>query len=117
MKFKIDENLPIELADLLQSEGYDASTIYSESLKGAKDPIVIAVCQEEQRVLVTLDLDFADIQTYPPQSYAGIIVLRVYRQDKPYLLSFFQKLIPAISQHPLKGHLWIAEEGKIRIRE
>lgn len=117
MKFKIDENLPIELAALLQDEGYDASTIYSESLKGAKDPTVIAVCQDEQRVLVTLDLDFADIKTYPPQDYAGIIVLRPYRQDKPYLLSFFQKLIPAISQHPLKGHLWIAEEGKIRIRE
>jgi predicted nuclease of predicted toxin-antitoxin system len=117
MKFKIDENLPIELAELLQDEGYDASTIYSESLKGAKDPTVIAICQDEKRVLVTLDLDFADIKTYPPQNHAGIIVLRPYRQDKPYLLSFFQKLIPAINQHPLKGHLWIAEEGKIRIRE
>jgi hypothetical protein len=116
MKFKIDENLPIELAGLLQNEGYDASTIYSESLKGAKDPTVIAVCQQEQRVLITLDLDFADIHRYPPHDYAGIIVLRVYRQDKPYLMSFFQKLIPEISQHPLKGHLWIAEEGKLRIR-
>lgn len=116
MKFKIDENLPIELATLLQNEGYDASTIYSENLKGAKDPTVIAVCQHEQRVLITLDLDFADIKTYPPKDYAGIIVLRVYKQDKPYLISFFQKLIPAIGQHPLEGHLWIVEEGKIRIR-
>lgn len=116
MKFKIDENLPIEFAELLQNEGYDASTIYSENLKGAKDPTVIAVCQQEQRVLITLDLDFADIQTYPPQQYAGIIVLRVNKQDKPYLMSFFQNLIPAIAQHSLKGNLWIAEEGKIRIR-
>lgn len=116
MKFKIDENLPIEFADLLQNEGYDASTIYSEDLKGAKDPTVITVCQQEQRVLVTLDLDFADIQAYPPQQYVGIIVLRVNKQDKPYLMSFFQKLIPAIAKHSLKGHLWIAEEGKIRIR-
>jgi len=116
MKFKIDENLPIELATLLQNEGYDASTIYSEDLKGAKDPTVIAVCQQEQRVLITLDLDFADIKTYPPKDYAGIIVLRVYKQDKPYLISFFQKLIPAIGQYPLEGHLWIVEEGKIRIR-
>lgn len=116
MKFKIDENLPVELADLLQNEGYDASTIYSESLKGAKDPTVIAVCQQEQRVLIILDLDFADIHRYPPQNYLGIIVLRVYRQDKPYLMSFFQTLIPAIERHPLKGHLWIVEEGKLRIR-
>lgn len=47
MKFKIDENLPIELAGLLQDEGYDASTIYSEFLKGAKDPTVIAVCHKK----------------------------------------------------------------------
>ncbi len=33
MKFKIDENLPIELANLLQDEGYDASTIYAATLK------------------------------------------------------------------------------------
>ena len=116
MKFKIDENLPIEFADLLQNEGYNASTIYSEALKGAKDPTVIAVCQQEQRVLVTLDLDFANIQAYPPQQYAGIIVLRVNKQNKPYLMSFFQRLIPTIKQHPITGHLWIAEEGKIRIR-
>ena len=43
MKFKIDENLPIELTNLMRNEGYDASTIYSEDLKGAKDLIVIAV--------------------------------------------------------------------------
>lgn len=71
---------------------------------------------QEERVLITLDLDFADIHRYPPQGYVGIIVLRVYRQDKPYLMSFFQKLIPAIAQHLLKGHLWIVEEGKLRIR-
>ena len=116
MKFKIDENLPIEFAELLQKEGYDASTIYSESLKGAKDPVVIDVCKQEQRVLITLDLDFADIQTYPPQEYSGIIVLRVYKQDKPYLMSFLQKLIPAIATNSPVGQLWSVEEGKIRIR-
>ena len=41
---------------------------------------------------------FADTrEQVTPQNYAGIIVLRPYRQDKPYLLSFFQKLITAIN--------------------
>ncbi|AFY73776.1 hypothetical protein Syn7502_01724 [Synechococcus sp. PCC 7502] len=116
MKFKIDENLPIEFADILKNNGYEASTIYSEALKGAKDTIVISVCQREERALITLDLDFADIQTYPPQDHKGIIVLRVSKQDKPYLILFLEKILPALSQYPLEGHLWIAEEGKIRIR-
>ena len=32
MKFKIDENLPVEIAALLQEAGYDATTILDQEL-------------------------------------------------------------------------------------
>jgi predicted nuclease of predicted toxin-antitoxin system len=32
MKFKIDENLPIDLADFLIKEGYDAITVLDHDL-------------------------------------------------------------------------------------
>ena len=34
MKFKIDENLPIEVAQLLNQAGYDAMTVYEQNLGG-----------------------------------------------------------------------------------
>ena len=37
MKFKIDQNLPIEAADLLAAAGHDAMTVYERSLGGAPD--------------------------------------------------------------------------------
>jgi hypothetical protein len=43
---------------------------------GKPDPFVAAVCEEECRSLLTLDLAFSDIQTYPPANFHGIIVLR-----------------------------------------
>jgi len=86
MKFTIDENLPVEVAELLRSQGYDALTVEEQKLAGECDSIIIEVCRQEERILVTLDLDFADIRAYPPQDFAGIMVLRVNRQDKPYLL-------------------------------
>ena len=55
MKFKIDENLPVELADLLQQAGYDAVTVNQQKLSGEKDLILFDICQQEGRVLVTLD--------------------------------------------------------------
>lgn len=116
MKFKIDENLPLEFADLLQAEGYEASTVYSESLKGTKDSVLIEVCQKKNRILITLDTDFANTLAYPPHLYEGMVVLRVRKQDKPYLISFFQKVIPSFRHNPIRNHLWIVEEGKIRIR-
>ncbi len=32
MKFKIDENLPVELAEFLRNEGYDAITVIEQNL-------------------------------------------------------------------------------------
>jgi predicted nuclease of predicted toxin-antitoxin system len=116
VKFKIDENLPVELADILQEAGYDAMTVNHQKLSGEKDPIILNICQQEGRVLVTLDLDFADIRTYPPKQFLGIIVLRVIRQDKPYLISVFQKAIRLLSQEAVIHRLWIIEENRIRIR-
>jgi predicted nuclease of predicted toxin-antitoxin system len=37
MKFKVDENLPIEVAALLRDAGHDAVTIHDEQLVGADD--------------------------------------------------------------------------------
>jgi hypothetical protein len=39
--------------------------------------VVAALVQWEGRVLVTLSLGFANIQAYPPEQLAGIIVLRL----------------------------------------
>jgi len=83
MQFKIDENLPVEAADVLQAAGHEATTIHDEQLVGQPDPNVAQVCRDEWRALVTLDLDSSDIRTYPPDQYRGLIVLRPRRQAKP----------------------------------
>lgn len=116
MKFKIDENLPIEVADLLSRSGYDAATVIDQALGGHPDGDIATVCQREQRALVTIDIDFADIRAYPPRLYAGLIVLRLKQQDKPTVLQVMAKILPTLATEPLAGQLWIVEERRIRIR-
>jgi predicted nuclease of predicted toxin-antitoxin system len=76
VKFKTDENLPLEAAATFREAGFNVETIWDEALSGATDEIVAARARSESRVLVTLDLDFANIQAYPPDRHAGIVVLR-----------------------------------------
>ena len=46
MQFKIDENLPIEIAELLNDAGHDAITVNNQQLQGARDHLLInAFCQ------------------------------------------------------------------------
>jgi predicted nuclease of predicted toxin-antitoxin system len=116
MQFKIDENLPIEIAELLINAGYDAKTVNDQQLQGKKDSILAEICKSEHRILVSLDTDFSDIRSYPPQEFSGIIVLRVRTQTKPHVIEVFSSIIHLISREPLIQHLWIVEETKVRIR-
>lgn len=116
MRFKIDENLPVESAELLQKAGYESDTVYSERITGTDDKTISKICQKEGRTLLTLDLGFSDIRTYPPVDFPGLIVLRLSRQDKIHVLEIIRKIIVAISKEELEGKLWIVEENRIRIR-
>ena len=84
MLFKVDENLHTDVADLLRKAGHDALTVFDQGLRGHADGEIALVCREEQRAIVTLDLDFfSDIREFPPEDYAGIIVLRLLDQSRP----------------------------------
>lgn len=116
MKFKTDENLPVEVAKLLQQAGYDAATVYEQNLVGTADQNIAAVCQTEERIVVTLDMDFADIRAYPPAEYPGIIVMRLKRQDKLHVMNIVNRWIKALPETTVAGQLWIVDERQIRIR-
>jgi predicted nuclease of predicted toxin-antitoxin system len=116
MKFKVDENLPVEAAESLRHAGHDAVTVTEQHLEGSPDLDIAFICQEEERALITLETDFADIRAYPPKQYPGLIVLRLRRQDKHYILKILDHLITVLSSEQLENLLWIVDETHIRIR-
>ena len=106
MKFKIDENLPVEIAHTLAEAGFEAYTVESEGLSGTDDFVVAERAASENRVLVTLDLDFGNIQTFPPHNHCGIIILRPHRQDKIARIALISKAGPLVKRaNPGKGTL------------
>ena len=116
MKFKIDENLPVEVADLLRRSDHDAATVLEEELGGTADVDIASICRQESRALITLDADFANIRAYPPNQHHGLVVLRLRRQSKPSVMGALQRLMPLLSSEPLDRRLWIVEADRIRIR-
>jgi predicted nuclease of predicted toxin-antitoxin system len=116
VRFKIDQNLPVEVAGAFRAAGHDAETVYQESLSGAPDPKLADAARAEARAIVTLDVGFADIRTYPPSEHAGLVVLRPARQDKATVFSLVTRVILLLEQEPLTGRLWIVDERRVRIR-
>jgi predicted nuclease of predicted toxin-antitoxin system len=116
MRFKIDENLHPSVAELLTSRNHDVHTVYDEGLRGCEDIHLAEHCHKENRVLITLDLDFSDIRQFPPAAHAGFIVLRLADQSRLHVLKIMTRILDLISCEPVAGRLWIVSEGGIRIR-
>ena len=116
MKFKVDENLPTEIVDVLRRAGHDAMTVVDQGMGGHGDPGLAEVCAREHRALLTLDLDFSNVHAYPPERYAGIIVLRLRRQDKQSAVDAVQSLVPVLGTEKLEGCLWGVDETRVRVR-
>src|SRR3954463_11913316 len=62
MRFKTDENLPEEFAEVFRAAGWDALSVVEQQLGGTVDPKIARICVAERRALITLDLGFADIE-------------------------------------------------------
>ena len=71
MRFKVDESLHLEVAELLRRQGHDALTVFDQGLRGRDDREIANICRSENRVLFSLDLDFSNILMFPPENYAA----------------------------------------------
>lgn len=79
LKFKVDENLPVEVAEALREAGYDALTVLDQSMGGALDGPLAIVCRAEARVLVNPGPRFLE--------HPGLPALRAPRHHRPSTLA------------------------------
>lgn len=116
MEFKIDKNLPSEACDLFRKDGHDAVSVLNQHLGGRPDAEIVSVCKTESRILITLDTDFGNILAYPPEDFAGIIVIRSDDQARATILNFVRRMIAVLRSESPRGQLWIVEHNRIRVR-
>ncbi len=115
MRIKLDENIGKRGEKLLRDGGCDVATVVSQDLCGTPDSDLAEICKIESRVLITLDKHFANILRFPPQQFAGIVVLRL---PEPLTLAAIEealrRFLVAARNRNLKGRLWIVEPRRIR---
>ncbi len=117
MRLKLDENLPADMSLPVTEAGHDVSTVSGQGLSGCDDQSLYEVCQAERRVLVTLDMDFANPLRFPPETGSGIIVLRPSRPLLSLLRSMLTRALVVIEADRMEGKLWIVEPTRVRVHE
>jgi predicted nuclease of predicted toxin-antitoxin system len=116
MRFKLDENMPEDLATDLATLGHDAATCRQEGLAGGRDATVAAHAKAEGRILVTFDLDFSNVHNFPPAGHTGIVVFRLHSQAIPACRLAFTRLLTSVPEGDFDGNLIVVEDTRVRIR-
>ncbi len=116
MKFKLDENLPADLASDLTARGQDATTVSQQGLAGAPDNALLEAAQRENRVLLTLDKGIANVLKYPPKLFSGIVLFRPDSMGRGEALRFVRQHLSELLKIELSGRLIVVTSRGIRVR-
>lgn len=109
--------MPQSAADLVRAVGHDVDTAHAEALDGRPDSEAFAAVRREQRVLITLDHDFADVRVFPPRGSAGVIILRPRDQRTDEVHRMLNQVLTILATEAPADRLWIVSAERIRVRE
>lgn len=116
MKFKIDENLPVEIVDEIRGLGHEGDTVFDEELSGFPDAKVLGAAEKGKRVLLTMDKGVANVRLYPPERFEGIVLFRPKRAGRLATIEFVRRHLSILLGTELAGRLIVITEAGIRIR-
>jgi predicted nuclease of predicted toxin-antitoxin system len=118
MQFLIDADLPRSIVVLLQRYGHTGVDVRDIGLGSAPDVHIARYAQTQSLCLLSGDFDFADLRAYPPDRYAGLVILHVPpTATARMILALMEEFLQ--QDHVVKrlpGHLAIVEFGRVRMR-
>lgn len=82
----------------------------------ASDQQILALAKRINAVVLTIDMDFANILTYPPPHYDGIIVLRYQLVDQDQLDTMLEYMLAEEYPHGIRHKLIIVTRDRYRVR-
>lgn len=113
---KLDENMARAHARLLSQHGYEVDRVQDEGLSGASDERVWQEVVKEDRIFITLDLDFSDIRRFPPGSHPGLLLLRPESKGRQAVIAVLRRVLQEHRLEDFRGCLVVADPRRTRVR-
>lgn len=108
MKFIADVNVAQRVIKLLRQSGHHVLDIKKQDSR-APDTNLIKLASEEKRIILTHDKDFLGLTKYPKYQ-AGMIIIRLKKQNASHHYEKLQNLINTRTEDELNNSLTIVTE-------
>lgn len=120
LRFLADHCVSNSVVRTLRDAGHEVLRLREVLPVESPDRVVVAKAQEIDAILLSMNGDFADIVTYPPKDYKGIVSLQM-RNHAEVLERLLARLTEYLRDQPAIEHyrakLLVVEVNRIRVRE
>lgn len=112
MRFLVDENTGVLVAQWLRQQGYEVFSVY-ESARGTDDDEILHKAVNEDWILITSDKDFGEKIFRDRKPHRGIILLRLADERSVNKIAALQQLLNSYAAQ-LPDNFVVATERKVR---
>ena len=116
MKFLADMGISPRTVRFLCNLGHEALHLHEQGLDQMADPNIMEKARNEGMVLLTHDLDFADIAAASGDRLPSVIIFRLRNMRPENVHRYLQRVIVEQEQSLTNGAIISVTEGQIRIR-
>lgn len=119
LRFFADQCVPMSVIRTLREAGYEVLRLTDYIPAASSDKLVISKAQQLDAILISLNGDFSDIVTYPPEQYKGILALQVRNHPEaiPQLLEGLKAYLSAHDEmESYSGKLLVVQPHRVRSR-
>jgi len=100
----------------LRGQGHDVVHLADEGLQRLPDPWIVAKARRERRVILTVDLDFADLLALAGERYPSAIIFRLANQTPPSINAALDRCILPLADALDQGAVLSVGEAAVRVR-
>ena len=114
MRFKIDENLPTEIAGLLHNEGHDVVHASEVGQVRADDYEILQKVIADNRILIIRDEHFGDWVMLPLSRHPGVIRLKINPTTSENAIKLLLPFLRLHSSEQFRDHLVILSSKRAK---
>lgn len=115
MKFLADMGIPIGSVRYLRQTGHDVVHLRELGLQRLPDPKILEKARDESRILLTHDLDFAQLLALSRATSPSVIVFRLVDMRSDSVNRHLEQALQQAQNDLAQGAIVSLREGQIRV--
>lgn len=116
MRFLADMGISPATVAFLRELGHEALHLQEQALHRLEDVAILAKARNEERVLLTHDLDFGDLIVASGARLPSVVVFRLRSMRPERVNGYLRRLLEEHAAALKQGAVMSVSEGRIRIR-